>query len=51
MPHYFLKGTEDLAEQLKTREWLVGKIASITERVVEPNVCRIHMTDGLGGYL
>jgi autophagy-related protein 11 len=42
-----LKGTRDLGEQWKTREWLIGKIASITERVVEPNVRRTHITDGL----
>jgi hypothetical protein len=37
-PHYFLKVTGHLGEVLKTREWLVGRITSITERVVEPNV-------------
>jgi hypothetical protein len=37
-PHYFLQATGSLAEQLKTREWLVARITSILERVVEPNV-------------
>jgi hypothetical protein len=43
--------TGDLTEQLKAREWLIARITSTTERVVEPNVRRAHMTDGLEGYL
>ncbi|KAH9973833.1 hypothetical protein BGW80DRAFT_1306660 [Lactifluus volemus] len=35
-PHYFLQATGHLAEQLKTREWIVARITSITERVVDP---------------
>ncbi|KAG6837101.1 hypothetical protein H0H93_014705 [Arthromyces matolae] len=35
-PHYFLHATGHLAEQLKTREWIVARITSITERVVDP---------------
>ncbi len=38
-PHYFLQATGHLAEQLKTREWIVARITSITERVVDPKVC------------
>ncbi|KAK7678128.1 hypothetical protein QCA50_018921 [Cerrena zonata] len=34
-PHYFLQATGHLAEQLKTREWVVARITSITERVVD----------------
>jgi autophagy-related protein 11 len=37
-PHYFLQATGHLAEQLKTREWIVARITSITERVVDPKV-------------
>lgn len=36
-PHYFLQATGHLAEQLKTREWIVARITSITERVVDRN--------------
>ncbi|KAJ7485843.1 putative peripheral membrane protein [Mycena latifolia] len=36
-PHYFLQATGHLAEQLKTREWIVARITSITERVVDHN--------------
>ncbi|TFK25285.1 hypothetical protein FA15DRAFT_668655 [Coprinopsis marcescibilis] len=36
-PHYFLQATGHLAEQLKTREWIVARITSITERVVNHN--------------
>ncbi|KAH7912199.1 putative peripheral membrane protein [Hygrophoropsis aurantiaca] len=36
-PHYFLLATGHLAEQLKTREWIVARITSITERVVDHN--------------
>ncbi|KAI0266091.1 putative peripheral membrane protein [Gloeopeniophorella convolvens] len=35
-PHYFLQATGHLAEQLKTREWIVARITSIAERVVDP---------------
>ena len=38
-PHYFLQATGHLAEQLKSREWIVARITSITERVVDPKVC------------
>ncbi|KAI0792411.1 putative peripheral membrane protein [Abortiporus biennis] len=34
-PHYFLNATGQLAEQLKTREWIVARITSMTERVVD----------------
>ncbi|KAG8807209.1 oligomeric, coiled-coil, peripheral membrane protein, partial [Serendipita sp. 399] len=34
-PHYFLNTTGHVAEQLKTREWIVARIISITERVVD----------------
>jgi len=37
-PHYFLQATGHLAEQLKTREWIVARITSITERVVDQKV-------------
>ncbi|TFK67866.1 hypothetical protein BDN72DRAFT_73954 [Pluteus cervinus] len=36
-PHYFLQATGHLAEQLKSREWIVARITSITERVVNHN--------------
>ena len=41
-PHYFLQATGHLAEQLKTREWIVARITSITERIVDQHVCDIH---------
>ncbi|KAF5343439.1 hypothetical protein D9758_011829 [Tetrapyrgos nigripes] len=36
-PHYFLQATGHLAEQLKSREWIVARITSITERIVDRN--------------
>ncbi|KAJ7635147.1 putative peripheral membrane protein [Roridomyces roridus] len=36
-PHYFLQATGHLGEQLKTREWIVARITSITERLVDHN--------------
>ncbi|KAF8267063.1 autophagy-related protein 11-domain-containing protein [Lactarius quietus] len=36
-PHYCLLENGSLTEQLKTREWLVARITSILERVVDPN--------------
>ena len=39
-PHYFLQATGHLADQLKTREWIVARMTSITEHVVDHNVCR-----------
>ena len=43
-PHYFLQATGHLAEQLKTREWIVARITSITERVVDPKVCMSELS-------
>jgi autophagy-related protein 11 len=40
-PHYFLQATGQLAEQLKTREWIVARITSIAERVVNHKVRRV----------
>ena len=37
-PHYFLQATGHFAEQLKTREWIVARITSLTERVVDLKV-------------
>lgn len=37
-PHYFLQATGHLSEQLKTREWIVARITSIAEQVVNHNV-------------
>jgi len=37
-PHHFLKARGHQAEILRTREWIVGRITSIIERVVERNV-------------
>ena len=37
-PHYFLQVPEDLSKQLQTREWLVARITSILQRVVDKNV-------------
>ncbi|KAG9025608.1 oligomeric, coiled-coil, peripheral membrane protein [Tulasnella sp. JGI-2019a] len=34
-PHYFLKAEGHLAEQLKTREWVVARITFIAERVAD----------------
>jgi hypothetical protein len=39
-PHYFLQANGHLAEQLKTREWIVARITSITERIADNNVRR-----------
>ncbi|KIM22566.1 hypothetical protein M408DRAFT_18149 [Serendipita vermifera MAFF 305830] len=36
-PHYFLSATGHIADQLKTREWIVARITSIAERVVDSN--------------
>ena len=34
-PNYFLKPTGDIAEQVKTREWIVARITDITEGLVD----------------
>lgn len=47
-PHYFLQATGHLAEQLKTREWIVARITSITERVVDHQVCQSRQHLPLG---
>lgn len=37
-PHYFLQATGPLGEQLRTREWIVARITSIAERIVDHHV-------------
>ncbi|GAA5848045.1 hypothetical protein JCM9279_007426 [Rhodotorula babjevae] len=34
-PHHFLSATGVVAEQMKTREWIVARITSLTEKVVD----------------
>lgn len=43
-PHYFLQASGHLAEQLKTREWIVARITSITEGVVDQKVCNTDLS-------
>ncbi|KAI0370493.1 hypothetical protein BV20DRAFT_1018587 [Pilatotrama ljubarskyi] len=53
-PHYFLKATGHLAEQLKTREWIVARITSITERIVDskdPSTNPYGLGDGVKYYM
>ncbi|BGP15965.1 hypothetical protein JCM10213_004780 [Rhodosporidiobolus nylandii] len=35
-PHHFLSATGIIADQMKTREWIVARITSLTENVVDP---------------
>ena len=42
-PHYFLQATGHLAEQLKTREWIVARITFITEQVVDSKVRELRV--------
>lgn len=37
-PHHFLSATGVVAEQMKTREWIVARITSLTEKVVDAKV-------------
>ncbi|KAI6044039.1 putative peripheral membrane protein [Pisolithus marmoratus] len=53
-PHYFLQATGHLAEQLKSREWIVARITSIAERVVDhndPNSNPYGLGDGIKYYM
>ncbi|KAG2139502.1 putative peripheral membrane protein [Suillus cothurnatus] len=53
-PHYFLLATGHLAEQLKTREWIVARITSITERIVDskdPSSNPYGLGDGVKYYM
>ncbi|KAF9437182.1 oligomeric, coiled-coil, peripheral membrane protein [Entomortierella beljakovae] len=42
-PHYFLQMTPTMASQLRNREWIVARITSITEAVVDK---RLEVEDG-----
>ncbi|CAK5282862.1 unnamed protein product [Mycena citricolor] len=53
-PHYFLQATGHLSDQLKTREWIVARITSITERVVDhhdPTSNPYGLGDGVKYYM
>ncbi|KAL1930756.1 hypothetical protein VTP01DRAFT_10918 [Rhizomucor pusillus] len=52
-PHYFLKPSESVAFQMNTREWIVARITSITEHVVnaqDPSTNPYGLADGLTFY-
>ncbi|KZV84188.1 hypothetical protein EXIGLDRAFT_842413 [Exidia glandulosa HHB12029] len=53
-PHYFLKPSGHIAEQVKTRDWIVARITSITERIVnakDPSTNPYGLGDGIKYYL
>ncbi|KAL1660395.1 hypothetical protein GGF50DRAFT_106476 [Schizophyllum commune] len=53
-PHYFLHATGQLAQQLQSREWIVARITSITERVVDhtdPTSNPYGLGDGVKYYM
>ncbi|KDQ32041.1 hypothetical protein PLEOSDRAFT_172785 [Pleurotus ostreatus PC15] len=53
-PHYFLQASGHLAEQLKTREWIVARITSITECLVDrndPSSNPFGLGDGIKYYM
>ncbi|EJC97791.1 uncharacterized protein FOMMEDRAFT_171549 [Fomitiporia mediterranea MF3/22] len=53
-PHYFLNATGRLAEQLKSREWIVARITSINERIVDardPTSNPYGLGDGIKYYM
>lgn len=53
-PHYFLQANDHLAEQLKSREWIVARITSIVERVVDhqdPNSNPYGLGEGVKYYM
>jgi len=37
-PHHFLSANGVISEQMKTREWIVARITSLTEKVVDAKV-------------
>ncbi|CAE6433251.1 hypothetical protein ACGC1H_001539 [Rhizoctonia solani] len=53
-PHYFLNATDDISELLKSREWIVARIVSITERIADskqPNGNPFGLGDGVKFHL
>ncbi|KAG8707860.1 oligomeric, coiled-coil, peripheral membrane protein [Ceratobasidium sp. 395] len=53
-PHYFLNATEDISELLKSREWIVARILSITERIADskqPDGNPFGLGDGVKFFL
>ncbi|KAI9493144.1 hypothetical protein BDB00DRAFT_872660 [Zychaea mexicana] len=49
-PHYFLKPSNSVAQQMNTREWLVARITSITEHTVtvtDPQSNPYGLSEGL----
>ncbi|KAH7099705.1 hypothetical protein BKA62DRAFT_283781 [Auriculariales sp. MPI-PUGE-AT-0066] len=53
-PHYFLKPSGHIAEQIKSREWIVARITSITERIVnskDPSTNPYGLGDGIKFYM
>ncbi|RUS13631.1 autophagy-related protein 11-domain-containing protein [Endogone sp. FLAS-F59071] len=52
-PHYFLKPTERVSDQLASREWIVARIVSMTECIVDsmiPDSNPYGLADGIKFY-
>ncbi|KAM3586480.1 oligomeric, coiled-coil, peripheral membrane protein [Umbelopsis sp. WA50703] len=52
-PHFFLKPTDNIISQMSTREWIVARITSITENVVDyqiPSSNPYGLSDGFKFY-
>lgn len=52
-PHFFLKPTDNIISQMSTREWIVARITSITENVVDYQISSSNpygLSDGFKFY-
>lgn len=47
-PHHFLSASGAIAEQMKTREWIVARITSLTQNVADAKVSCRCVVRGLG---
>jgi hypothetical protein len=46
-PHHFLSPTGIIAEQMKTREWIVARITSLSETIVDAKVSHSYPASNL----
>mgnify|MGYP001570921557 CR=1 FL=1 len=46
-PHHFLAATGIISEQMKSREWIVARITSLTEKVADAKASLVSLRSSL----
>lgn len=50
-PHYFLKNTDSIANQMSSKEWIVARIVKITEHIADEDLNPYGLSNGVKYHL